>query len=82
MQGEVLLLDSKSGNLHSSIPILCLTPNELTQMKSSATNIPQLASITWFGKGDDSTTPSLAICYRNGKCQIMRDEQDESFVAV
>ena len=41
----------------------------------------KIASIDWYdGKNGfvSADSPALAICYTNGRCQIMKNESDES----
>lgn len=46
---------------------------------SSAGRIQRIASISWFsGTVNNRSRPVLAICYENGKVQIMRNENDDS----
>jgi len=48
---------------------------------TNATGSTIIASIEWYnGAGGyvEASCPSLAICFENGRCQVMRAENDES----
>ena len=41
----------------------------------------RLAAIDWYDGQNgfvSPDSPALAICYQNGRCQIMKNESDES----
>jgi WD repeat-containing protein 35 len=53
------------------VPIFCKEEKEKAEV----------IGIDWYDGSEgyvDPNAPSLAICFSNGKCQIMRNEQDES----
>ena len=55
----------------SKMQIMCL---------SNVTGAVHIAGIQWYkGEGGymEPNCPSLAVCFDNGRCQIMRDEGDE-----
>lgn len=49
--------------------ILCVT--------LSATRSISVVGLTWYHGQVTHTRPSLAICYENGKLQIMKNENDD-----
>ena len=41
----------------------------------------ELAAIDWYDGSNgfvSPDSPALAVCYKNGRCQIMKNEADES----
>ncbi|XP_002007154.3 WD repeat-containing protein 35 [Drosophila mojavensis] len=70
--GECHLYDNQ-GNFAMKLNIKCIT------LSSSAGRIQRIASISWFsGTLNNRSRPVLAICYENGKVQIMRNENDDN----
>lgn len=51
---------------------------------SSVTGAVQLAGLDWYcGKGHrDPNSPSLAVCFDNGRAQLMKYELDPSMFGV
>lgn len=71
LSGEVHIYDSSSGNYLSKLVLPCIddTPQPV-----------KLAGLHWYNGNEgfsDSKNPSLAICFENGRCQVMRSEMDE-----
>lgn len=59
----------------------CVTEQDTLNISSSGWKDASVISrIHWYDGGQgysDIDAPTLAVCYRNGKCQLMRDELDE-----
>uniref|UniRef100_A0A3Q3JKH4 WD repeat-containing protein 35 n=1 Tax=Monopterus albus TaxID=43700 RepID=A0A3Q3JKH4_MONAL len=73
--GEVQIYDNQ-GNFIMKMTISCLT---------NATGPVSIAGIHWYaGTGGyvEPDCPCLAICFDNGRCQIMRYENDENPVCI
>ncbi|XP_003962343.3 WD repeat-containing protein 35 [Takifugu rubripes] len=73
--GEVQIFDNQ-GNFVMKMTISCL---------SSTAGAVSIAGIHWYaGTGGyiEPCCPCLAICFDNGRCQIMRCESDESPVCI
>ncbi|KAM9319056.1 WD repeat-containing protein 35 isoform 2-T2 [Pholidichthys leucotaenia] len=73
--GEVHIYDNQ-GNFIMKMSISCLT---------SASGAVSIAGIHWYaGSGGymEPGCPCLAICFDNGRCQIMRNENDEDPVCI
>ncbi|TKS86180.1 WD repeat-containing protein 35 [Collichthys lucidus] len=73
--GEVQIYDNQ-GNFIMKMTISCLT---------NATGAVSIAGIHWYaGTGGyvEPDCPCLAICFDNGRCQIMRYENDENPVCI
>ncbi|XP_068194364.1 WD repeat-containing protein 35 isoform X1 [Antennarius striatus] len=73
--GEVQIYDNQ-GNFIMKMTISCLT---------NATGAVSIAGIHWYpGSGGyiEPDCPCLAICFDNGRCQIMRYENDENPVYI
>ncbi|XP_072314070.1 WD repeat-containing protein 35 [Eucyclogobius newberryi] len=73
--GEVQIYDNQ-GNFIMKMTISCL---------SNSTGAVSIAGIHWYaGTGGyvEPDCPCLAICFDNGKCQIMRYENDENPVFI
>uniref|UniRef100_A0A1A8S087 WD repeat-containing protein 35 n=2 Tax=Nothobranchius rachovii TaxID=451742 RepID=A0A1A8S087_9TELE len=73
--GEVHIYDNQ-GNFIMKMTIGCL---------ASASGAVSIAGIHWYaGTGGyvEPNCPCLAICFDNGKCQIMRYENDENPVCI
>lgn len=73
--GEVHIYDNQ-GNFIVKMTISCL---------SNATGAISIAGIHWYsGTGGyvEPDCPCLAICFDNGRCQIMRYENDENPVCI
>ena len=69
--GEIKMFDF-NGNLLDGLKIACL--DSITQGEV------KLAAIDWYdGRNGylSADMPTLAVCYVNGRCQIMRNETDE-----
>ncbi|KAL0485363.1 WD repeat-containing protein [Acrasis kona] len=93
MKGNIHIFDSKSGSRLMSMKITCISdlPNPSLEL-SSQPNAQQpageqdiLVGIVWYNgiKGyADPNSPSLAVCYINGWCQLMRSEVDENPVLL
>ncbi|XP_053191008.1 WD repeat-containing protein 35 [Scomber japonicus] len=73
--GEVQIYDNQ-GNFIMKMTISCLT---------NSTGAIYIAGIHWYaGTGGyvEPDCPCLAICFDNGRCQIMRYENDENPVCI
>lgn len=73
MDGTVHLYDNM-GNCINEIPIYANT-------KQNA----RLVGLEWYkdiSGYQDPTVPSLAICFHNGRCQIMRDDTDDNPILI
>ncbi|KAM9786504.1 WD repeat-containing protein 35 isoform X1 [Syngnathus typhle] len=73
--GEVQIFDNH-GNFIMKLTISCLT---------NVTGAIRIAGIHWYsGTGGyvEPDCPCLAICFQNGRCQIMRYETDENPVCI
>uniref|UniRef100_A0A3Q2XUY4 WD repeat-containing protein 35 n=1 Tax=Hippocampus comes TaxID=109280 RepID=A0A3Q2XUY4_HIPCM len=73
--GEVQIFDNH-GNFIMKLAISCLT---------NVTGAVRIAGIHWYtGTGGyvEPDCPCLAICFQNGRCQIMRYETDENPVCI
>uniref|UniRef100_A0A672HZ34 WD repeat-containing protein 35 n=1 Tax=Salarias fasciatus TaxID=181472 RepID=A0A672HZ34_SALFA len=73
--GDVQIYDNQ-GNFIMKMTISCLT---------NATGAVSIAGIHWYaGSGGyvEPDCPCLAICFDNGRCQIMRYENDENPVCI
>ncbi|XP_057715760.1 WD repeat-containing protein 35 isoform X1 [Corythoichthys intestinalis] len=73
--GEVQIFDNH-GNFIMKLTIGCLT---------NVTGATRIAGIHWYsGTGGyiEPDCPCLAICFQNGRCQIMRYETDENPVCI
>ncbi|XP_014880657.1 WD repeat-containing protein 35-like [Poecilia latipinna] len=73
--GEVHIYDNQ-GNFIMKMNISCL---------AGATGAVSLAGIHWYagaGGYSEPDSPCLAICFDNGRCQIMRYENDENPVYI
>jgi len=71
LSGEVHIYDSGSGNYLSKLALPCI--------EDSAQPV-KLVGLHWYHGNEgfsDSKNPSLAICFENGRCQVMRSEMDE-----
>lgn len=71
LSGEVHIYDSTSGNYLSKLALPCVedTPQPV-----------KLVGLHWYNGNEgfaDSKNPTLAICFENGRCQVMRSEMDE-----
>mmetsp|Transcript_3693 Transcript_3693/g.5458 ORF Transcript_3693/g.5458 Transcript_3693/m.5458 type:complete len:1191 (-) Transcript_3693:9-3581(-) len=75
-QGKVLVYDCNTGDPKHEIKLYC---RDDTQKGS------QIIGIKWYDGSqgyDDLQAPTLAICYANGKCQLMRYELDVKPVLI
>ncbi|KAM8834110.1 WD repeat-containing protein 35 [Synchiropus picturatus] len=73
--GEVHIYDNQ-GNFIGKMVISCLT---------NAPGAVSIAGVQWYaGTGGyvEPNCPCLAICFENGRCQIMRCETDENLVCI
>ncbi|EDO46375.1 predicted protein [Nematostella vectensis] len=73
--GEVQIFDNQ-GNFCTKLTLFCLT---------NVTGAVRIAGINWYSGADgysDADIPCLAICFDNGRMQIMRHELDESPVLI
>ncbi|XP_030387357.1 WD repeat-containing protein 35 [Scaptodrosophila lebanonensis] len=67
--GECHMYDNQ-GNFAMKLNIQCVNLNASRSLR--------IAKISWFNGRAYGNRPVLAICYENGKVQIMRDENDDS----
>ncbi len=86
-KGNVHIFDSKSGNKLMSMKITCVDnlPNPNLELQQPPPTELVLSGIQWYNGARgyvDPNAPSLAICYVNGRCQLMRSEADESPVIL
>ena len=75
MSGEVHRYDSATGNCVSKVQAYCVEDSPGVK----------LCGLEWFDNTDlgyDATPPTLAICYENGRCQLMRHEMDEKPILI
>ncbi|XP_068148645.1 WD repeat-containing protein 35 [Drosophila tropicalis] len=79
VNGECHLYDNQ-GNFAMKLHIQCVSLSG-----SSSSRTMRIASISWFSGGsanlrsfNSRNRPVLAICYENGKVQIMRNENDDA----
>ncbi|XP_070533961.1 WD repeat-containing protein 35-like isoform X2 [Ptychodera flava] len=73
--GEIQIFDGQ-GNFCSKLTLFCLT---------NVTGAVKIAGIDWYnGSGGyvEPGCPCLAICFDNGRAQIMRNEMDENPVLI
>lgn len=73
--GEVHIYDNM-GNFISKLNIFCLT---------NCTGSIKIVGVHWYNGGNgyvEPNCPCLAICFDNGRCQIMRSEIDETPVLI
>eukprot|EP00057_Strongylocentrotus_purpuratus_P012812 XP_011667286.1 PREDICTED: WD repeat-containing protein 35 isoform X1 [Strongylocentrotus purpuratus] len=73
--GELHIYDNQ-GNFCSKLTAFCLT---------NATGAVHLAGVDWYDRKHglvEPGCPTLAICYDNGRAQIMRDETDDNPVLI
>ncbi|XP_048590308.1 WD repeat-containing protein 35-like isoform X2 [Nematostella vectensis] len=73
--GEVQIFDNQ-GNFCTKLTLFCLT---------NVTGAVRITGINWYSGADgysDADIPCLAICFDNGRMQIMRHELDESPVLI
>ncbi|XP_070776290.1 WD repeat-containing protein 35 isoform X1 [Enoplosus armatus] len=73
--GEVQIYDNQ-GNFIMKMTISCLT---------NATGAVSIAGIHWYAGTSgyvEPDCPCLAICFDNGRCQVMRYENDENPVCI
>lgn len=53
---------------------------DVEDQKESRSQMGVICGIHWYDGSQgytDINAPTLAICYRNGKCQLLRSELDE-----
>ncbi|XP_075168241.1 intraflagellar transport protein Oseg4 [Haematobia irritans] len=67
--GECHLYDNQ-GNFAMKLNIKCVS--------SSQNNPIQITALNWYSGKTTDRRPVLAICYANGKAQLMEDENDEN----
>ncbi|PVD32416.1 hypothetical protein C0Q70_07850 [Pomacea canaliculata] len=73
--GEVQVFDNV-GNFISKLQVYCLT---------NITGAIHIAGLEWYNGAHgyvEPNCPSLALCFDNGRCQIMRTETDENPVLI
>ena len=73
--GDVQIYDNL-GNFVAKLGVVCL---------ANVTGAVHLAGVEWYNGSDGYVAPRcpcLAICFDNGRCQIMRDENDEEPVLL
>ncbi|KAH9492608.1 WD repeat-containing protein 35 [Bulinus truncatus] len=73
--GEVQIFDN-AGNFISKMKVFCLT---------NVTGVTLIAGLEWYNGLNgyvEPNCPTLALCFDNGRCQIMRSEIDEEPVLV
>ncbi|ELT97636.1 hypothetical protein CAPTEDRAFT_160931 [Capitella teleta] len=73
--GDIQIYDN-TGNLISKLMIYCLT---------GVTTSLRIAAVQWYNGNHgylEPNCPCLAVCFDNGRCQIMRTESDEDPVLV
>ncbi|KAK7092123.1 WD repeat-containing protein 35-like isoform X2 [Littorina saxatilis] len=73
--GEVHVFDN-TGNFISKMQVFCLT---------SVTGAIRIAGLEWYNGLNgymEPNCPSLALCFDNGRCQIMRSETDENPILI
>ncbi|RKO87327.1 WD40-repeat-containing domain protein, partial [Blyttiomyces helicus] len=69
--GKLILFGTQTGELHTKVTIYCID--------SGAT--VKIAALDWYNGHNgylEPRVPCLAICFENGKIQLMRDEKDLS----
>ncbi|XP_017844567.1 WD repeat-containing protein 35 isoform X1 [Drosophila busckii] len=77
--GECHLYDNQ-GNFAMKLSIKCITLGSSSNSGSSG-RVQRIASISWYSgrvTANSRYRPVLAICYENGKVQIMRNENDDA----
>ncbi|XP_005179364.1 WD repeat-containing protein 35 [Musca domestica] len=72
--GECHLYDNQ-GNFAMKLNIKCTAPNN-----TSRTN--HVSALNWFSGKTTGNRPVLAICYANGKAQLMIDENDDNPIII
>ncbi|KAI0210975.1 WD repeat-containing protein 35 [Lamellibrachia satsuma] len=73
--GEIQMYDN-TGNFLSRLQIFCL---------SNVTGAVHIASLQWYNGENgyiEPNCPCLAICFNNGRCQVMRRETDENAILI
>ncbi|XP_059152704.1 WD repeat-containing protein 35-like isoform X2 [Physella acuta] len=73
--GEVQVFDNV-GNFISKMKVFCLT---------NVTGAIQIAGLEWYNGQSgfvEPNCPTLALCFDNGRCQIMKNETDEDPILV
>lgn len=76
IKGEVLVFDCHTGEKRHELKLYC---NDNTKEGST------IIGIKWYDGSqgyDDLQAPTLAICFANGKCQLMRYELDINPVLI
>src|SRR5690606_38794387 len=74
-KGDILIVESSQGNLLSKMDVLCIEKGTQTKV----------IGIDWYAGGEgysDLNAPTLAICFENGRCQLMTSEIDEKPVLI
>nr|KAG5696704.1 hypothetical protein BaRGS_012073 [Batillaria attramentaria] len=74
-KGEVQVFDN-TGNFISKLQVYCLT---------NVTGAIHIAGLEWYNGLNgyvEPNCPSLALCFDNGRCQIMRSEIDENPILI
>ena len=75
VNGEVHRYDAATGTVVSKIQAYCVEDSPGVK----------LCGLEWFDSTDvgyDNTPPTLAICYENGRCQLMRHEMDDKPILI
>eukprot|EP01135_Chromosphaera_perkinsii_P001605 Nk52_evm75s207 gene=Nk52_evmTU75s207 len=73
--GQVHIYDN-TGNPLSTVPITCL---------QNVVGVPRFAGIEWYNGSHgyvESDCPCLAIAYKNGRIQLMRNQRDDKPIVV
>ncbi|KAL8581320.1 WD repeat-containing protein 35 [Nucella lapillus] len=73
--GEVHVFDN-TGNFISKLQVFCLT---------NVTGAIRISGLEWYNGlygYVEPNCPSLALCFDNGRCQIMRSETDENPILI
>lgn len=78
MDGDILVHDSKTSQLLHRIKIYCLSEGSSIEEK-------QICGIRWYDGSqgyEDISAPTLAICFQNGRCQLMTNELDDKPILI
>eukprot|EP00756_Hemistasia_phaeocysticola_P065639 Hpha_TRINITY_DN8695_c0_g1::TRINITY_DN8695_c0_g1_i1::g.168905::m.168905/K19674/WDR35, IFT121; WD repeat-containing protein 35 len=69
IQGEVHIYDAITGNYMQKVQGFCIEDSPGVK----------LCGLEWYDNADQISEgqPTLAICYENGRCQLMRTEMDD-----
>uniref|UniRef100_A0A7S1KLL8 Anaphase-promoting complex subunit 4 WD40 domain-containing protein n=1 Tax=Percolomonas cosmopolitus TaxID=63605 RepID=A0A7S1KLL8_9EUKA len=83
LDGDILVHDSKTSLFLHKLKIYCLTGEGDSSANSQDDR--QLCGIKWYDGSqgyEDLTAPTLAICYKNGRCQLMTNELDDKPILI